>query len=149
MEFRRYIAVVVTSEPTVLTFCKRASRAEECFGRIILVVVDLRDGNIFKRIKVKTMDSWKQYLFFVVSLRLFLIPFRAETCLATSTVCHNTNVTCSESDLLKIHWNLNGLFQEDPVLIEAIQRNILVAPDPLPLQMTGQPSKKRIMGQFN
>ena len=95
------------------------------------------------------MDSWKQSLLFVVSLRLFLIQFRAEICLATSTVCHNTNVTCSESDLVKIYWNLNGLFQEDPVLIEALRRDILVAPDYLPLQMAGQPSKKRIMGQFN
>ena len=51
--------------------------------------------------------------------------------------------------MLKIHWNLNGLHQDDPILQEALQRDILVAPDSLPLQMVGQPSKKRIMGQFN
>ena len=85
-----------------------------------------------------------------IRLQLFIhLQFKIMTCSATSTLCHRPNVTCSESDLVKIHGDLNGLFQEDPILIEALQRDIIVAPDPLPLKMVGKPSKKRLMGQFN
>ena len=39
-----------------------------------------------------------------------------------SNLCNHPNVTCSEQDLVKIYWNLNGLHQDDPQLIEAIRQ---------------------------
>ena len=65
-----------------------------------------------------------------------------------SLMCNKPNVTCSELDLVKIHWNLNGMHQEDPKLIEAIKETILIPPDQLPLSLL-KPSRKRLSGQFN
>ena len=63
-------------------------------------------------------------------------------------ICDQQNVTCTDFDLVKIYWNLNGLHQDDPKLIEFIKENVLVAPDLLPLEMLGGPSARRIMGQY-
>ena len=65
-----------------------------------------------------------------------------------ATNCNSPQVTCSDSDLVKIHWHLNGLHQDDPNLIEAI-KSILIPPDSLPLSILSEPSRKRLMGQFN
>ena len=63
-------------------------------------------------------------------------------------ICHNSNVTCTDYDLVKIYWDLNGLHQDDPKLIEFIKENVLVPPDPLPLEMLGKPTAQRLKGQF-
>ena len=63
-----------------------------------------------------------------------------------SNLCNHPNVTCSEQDLVKIYWNLNGLHQDDPQLIEAIRNDILIPPDPLPVSIVG--SRKKLLGQF-
>ena len=66
-----------------------------------------------------------------------------------SLMCNKPNVTCSEFDLVKIHWNLNGMHQEDPKLIKAIKETILIPPDQLSLSLLAPPSRKRLSGQFN
>ena len=63
-------------------------------------------------------------------------------------ICAQQNVTCTDFDLVKIYWNLNGLHQDNPKLIDFIKKNVLVAPDLLPLEMLGGPSARRIMGQY-
>ena len=63
-------------------------------------------------------------------------------------ICNNSNVTCTDYDLVKIYWDLNGLHQDDPKLIEFIKENVLVPPDPLPLEMLGKPTAQRLKGQF-
>ena len=63
-------------------------------------------------------------------------------------ICAQQNVTCTDFDLVKIYWNLNGLHQDNPKLIDFIKENVLVAPDSLPLEMLGGPSARRIMGQY-
>ena len=65
-----------------------------------------------------------------------------------SNLCNRPNVTCSEQDLVKIYWNLNGLHQDDPRLIEAIRNDILIPPDSLPVSMSGPLSRKKLVGQF-
>lgn len=67
-----------------------------------------------------------------------------------SNLCNLPNVTCSEQDLVKIYWDLNGLHQEDPQLIEAIQKHILVPPNSelVPLSLSHQPTKNMLNGQF-
>ena len=44
-------------------------------------------------------------------------------------------VTESEGGIIKIYWALNGMIQDDPVLIEFIRKNVLVEPDNLPLKL--------------
>ena len=34
-----------------------------------------------------------------------------------------------QNGLSKIHWNLNGMTQDDPILIEKIKKDILIPPD--------------------
>ena len=63
--------------------------------------------------------------------------------------CSQSNTSCSESDLVQIHWDLNGLHQDDPKLIQAIKQDILIPPDSLSLSMLGGPSMKRLLGQFD
>ena len=63
-------------------------------------------------------------------------------------ICHQPNVTCSEHDLVKIYWNLNGLHQENKDLIEFIKNQILIPPSPLPVELYMVPSVKNLMGQF-
>ena len=64
-------------------------------------------------------------------------------------ICQYPNVTCVENDLVKIYWELNGLHQNDSRLIDFIKTKILVPPDPLPLNLRGEPSMKRLGGQFD
>ena len=61
--------------------------------------------------------------------------------------CEHENVTCTDFDLVKIYWDVNGLHQDDPKLIDFIKNHVLVPPDSLPLD-TLSLSKKRLMGQF-
>ena len=68
-------------------------------------------------------------------LALFLI-FNLKS-RAQNIICLQENVTCSEQDLVKIYWDLDGLHQESPKLIEFIKNRILVPPDSLPLEMLG------------
>ena len=44
-------------------------------------------------------------------------------------------VTESDGGVIKIYWALNGMKQDDPVLIEFIRENVLVEPDNLPLKL--------------
>ena len=53
----------------------------------------------------------------------------------TQLICSQANVTCSEMDLVKIYWDLNGRHQDDPYLINFIKENILIPPSSLPLQL--------------
>ena len=44
----------------------------------------------------------------------------------TQLICSQVNVTCSEMDLVKIYWDLNGRHQDDVYyLINFIKENIL------------------------
>ena len=61
--------------------------------------------------------------------------------------CEHESVTCTDYDLVKIYWDVNGLHQDDPELIDFIKHHVLVPPDSLPLD-TLSLSKKRLMGQF-
>lgn len=61
--------------------------------------------------------------------------------------CDEENVTCSHDGMVKIFWNLNGLKQEDPKLVEAIKKDVLVPPQWKPLNVSGKPTK--YPGQFN
>lgn len=63
--------------------------------------------------------------------------------------CARPYVDCSDWNLVKIYWELNGLHQEDAQLIESIKNEVLIPPDALSLSMLGGPSMKRLMGQFN
>ena len=82
---------------------------------------------------------------FVIIILILLKP----TIGLYSLLCNQPNITCSELDLVKIHWNLNGMHQEDPKLIKAIKEYILVPPSQLSLSLKGPPSRKRLSGQFN
>ena len=66
----------------------------------------------------------------------------------TQLICSQENVTCSEMDLVKIYWDLNGRHQDDPKLINFIKENILIPPNPLSLQLEYGLSMKNLGGQF-
>ena len=53
----------------------------------------------------------------------------------SDTLIQNGKVTESEGGIIKIYWALNGMKQDDPVLIEFIKENVLVEPDNLPLKL--------------
>ena len=80
---------------------------------------------------------------------LLLVMYNFETYCLSMLKCNLPDTSCSDSDLVKIYWNLNGLHQENPNLIEAIRNDVLVSPDLLPLSLVHGPSKKKLMGQFN
>ena len=68
----------------------------------------------------------------------------------SETLIRKGKVTESEGGIIKIYWALNGMIQDDPVLIEFIRENVLVKPDNLPLKL---PSLKvngltKMGGQF-
>ena len=92
---------------------------------------------------MSTLQETVYYLLFFYSTYYFLSINGLH-----SELCSRGNISCAESDLTKIYWNLNGLHQEDPDLIKAIRQYVLVPPDPLPLSMSGPPMKKHLMGQF-
>ena len=56
----------------------------------------------------------------------------------SDTLIQNGKVTESEGGIIKIYWALNGMKQDDPVLIEFIKENVLVEPDNLPLKLDNQ-----------
>jgi hypothetical protein len=53
----------------------------------------------------------------------------------SETLIRNGKVTESEGGIIKVYWALNGMKQDDPVLIEFIKENVLVEPDNLPLKL--------------
>ena len=53
----------------------------------------------------------------------------------SATKIQNGKVTESEEGIIKIYWALNGMKQDDLVLIEFIRENVLVEPDNLPLNL--------------
>ena len=53
----------------------------------------------------------------------------------SETLIRKGKVTESEGGIIKIYWALNGMIQDDPVLIEFIRKNVLVEPDNLPLKL--------------
>jgi hypothetical protein len=65
-----------------------------------------------------------------------------------SSVCDKEDVTCTDNDLVKIYWSLNGLKQDDPALIEVLKNEILIPPDGKELNMLGPMSSKRLRGQY-
>ena len=70
----------------------------------------------------------------------------------TQLICSQVNVTCSEMDLVKIYWDLNGRHQDDPYLINFIKENILIPPSSLPLQLkhglSSDGAMKNLGGQY-
>jgi hypothetical protein len=68
---------------------------------------------------------------------------------AISSVCEQEDVTCTDNDLVKIYWSLNGLKQDDPALIEVLKSELLIPPDGIALNMNGPMSSKRLGGQFD
>lgn len=76
----------------------------------------------------------------------FLVVFK-HCCNKKGQKCEHESVTCTDYDLVKIYWDVNGLHQDDPELIDFIKHHVLVPPDSLPLD-TLSLSKKRLMGQF-
>ena len=58
------------------------------------------------------------------------------------------NVEIREDGLVKIYWDLNGMKQDDPELIQIIKEEILVPPDGAKLNLTYEPSAKAIKGQY-
>ena len=53
----------------------------------------------------------------------------------SETLIRKGKVAKSEGGIIKIYWALNGMIQDDPVLIEFIRKNVLVEPDNLPLKL--------------
>ena len=53
----------------------------------------------------------------------------------SETLIRKGKVTEIEGGIIKIYWALNGMTQDDPVLIEFIRENVLVEPDNLPLKL--------------
>ena len=55
----------------------------------------------------------------MVVIYLLLVVFLQNSC-GQTIICSNANVTCTDFDLVKIYWDLNGIHQEDPKLIDFI-----------------------------
>ena len=53
----------------------------------------------------------------------------------SETLIRNGKVTEAEGGIIKVYWALNGMKQDDPVLIEFIRENVLVKPENLPLKL--------------
>ena len=53
------------------------------------------------------------------------------------------------ADGVNIYWDLNGLDQEDPVLIQALKDRVLIAPDKKSINLTYSVSMKNLNGQFS
>jgi hypothetical protein len=53
------------------------------------------------------------------------------------------------ADGVNIYWDLNGLDQDDPVLIQALKDQVLIPPDNQPLNLTYTASMKNLNGQFS
>ena len=79
---------------------------------------------------------------------IVIFTFNLSSHMMCQLICHQANVTCSEHDLVKIYWNLNGLHQESQYLIDFIKSQILIPPSPLPVELYMVPSVKNMMGQF-
>ena len=58
------------------------------------------------------------------------------------------NVTVHEKGMVKIYWDLDGMKQNDPELIQIIKNEILVPPNSKELKLISM-SAKRLMGQFD
>jgi hypothetical protein len=83
--------------------------------------------------------------------KILLVLITTATVLVSSelsSVCNKEDVTCTDKDLVKIYWSLNGLKQDDPALIEVLKNEILIPPDGKELNMLGPMSSKRLGGQF-
>ena len=61
-------------------------------------------------------------------------------------MCHENKGENYEAEV-PIHWELNGLSQDDPKLIEEIRAKVLIEPDGKPLNLF-RPSGKRLQGQY-
>jgi hypothetical protein len=83
-----------------------------------------------------------------MTLFILLVIVFVPTSSAISGVCDKEDVTCTDNDLVKIYWSLNGLKQDDPALIEVLKNEILIPPDGKQLNMLGPMSTKRLKGQY-
>ena len=92
--------------------------------------------------------SEQPYAFIIMKFKSCLVFIVCVVCSCNSKECNEQKITFTDSELAKIHWDINGLHQDDPYLIEVIKNRILIPPDSLPLSMLGGPSMKRLMGQY-
>ena len=79
-----------------------------------------------------------------------LIVLVLNFCCFNSTLCQTCNKeTCEIEEGVTIHWDLNGLDQNDPKLIEAIKTKVLIPPPTKQkLKLTLPTSMKFVNGQY-
>ena len=88
-------------------------------------------------------------MIFIFGLIIFQTPdYRVKIYSKYRSIVQNGKFT-EDEDGVKIYWSVNGMKQEDPVLIEFIQNNVIVKPDNLPLKLFEMKDFEEMGGQFN